>query len=54
MSDKKIAIVASEKPEALEAKASLEAAYATVGVEDADIIIALGGDGLMLQCLHKT
>ena len=54
MPDRKIAIVASEKPEAIKSKASLEATYATVSMEDADIIIALGGDGLMLQCLHKT
>lgn len=54
MPDSKIAIVASQKPEAIAAKATLEASYKTVPTEDADIIIALGGDGLMLQCLHKT
>mgnify|MGYP001031709166 CR=1 FL=1 len=54
MSDRKIAIVASDKPEAQAAKATLEAAYKTVPVEDAQTMIALGGDGLMLQCLHKT
>ncbi len=54
MSDKKIAIVATEQPNALEAKASLEAAYPSVSMDKADIIIPLGGDGLMLQCLHKS
>ena len=54
MQNKKIAIVATEQEEAQSAKKSLEAKYDTVDFEEADIIISIGGDGLMLQCLHKT
>ena len=50
---KKIAFVASPAPEAQEAIASLTARYGAVPTEDADVIVALGGDGLMLQTLHK-
>ena len=31
----------------------LAARYGTVAPEDADVIVALGGDGLMLQTLHR-
>ena len=49
---KKIAFVASQTPEARTAYAELEARYGNAKPEDADVIIALGGDGLMLQTLH--
>ncbi len=49
-----IAIVASDTPSALEAKQELEKRYSTVASENADIIIALGGDGLMLHTLRET
>ena len=51
-SDKKLAFVASQNSEAEAACARLTQHYGGVQVEDADIIIALGGDGLMLQTLH--
>lgn len=51
---KTISITATSAPEAQAAKAELEAKYDTVDFEQADTIVALGGDGLMLQCLHKT
>ena len=48
----KIAILASDAPEALEAAALLRARYGDVPLDEADVIVALGGDGLMLQALH--
>ncbi|MFN3658139.1 MAG: NAD kinase [Pseudolabrys sp.] len=48
-----IAFVASPTPEAREAYGRLEARYGNVAPEQADVIVALGGDGLMLQTLHK-
>jgi NAD+ kinase len=47
-----IAFVASQSPEALEARARLVARYGEVSPADADVVVALGGDGLMLQTLH--
>jgi NAD+ kinase len=49
----RIAFVASDSPEAGEAASSLRRLYGTVPVENADVIVALGGDGLMLQTLHR-
>jgi NAD+ kinase len=48
-----IAFVASQTPEAREALAQLVARYGNADPKDADVIVALGGDGLMLQTLHK-
>src|SRR5919205_1273651 len=49
----KVAFVASPTPEAQEACAALSKAYPHVDPESADVIVALGGDGLMLQTLHR-
>ncbi len=49
----RIALIASQTPEAEAARATLAARYGTVAPQDADVIVALGGDGLMLQTLHK-
>jgi NAD+ kinase len=49
----KVAFVASETPDAQEAAASLARSYGNTSPEDADVIVALGGDGLMLQTLHR-
>lgn len=49
-----IAFVASEAPVAQEAKAALEARYGHFTPEEADVIVALGGDGFMLGTLHAT
>jgi NAD+ kinase len=49
----RIAFVASPTPEAQSALAALVRRYSNVPVEQADVIVALGGDGLMLQTLHK-
>ncbi len=48
----RIAFVASPNPEAHEARRQLIARYGDVAAERADVIVALGGDGLMLQTLH--
>ncbi len=48
-----IAIFASDAPEAAAAAQRLRADYGDVRPEDADVIVALGGDGLMLQMLHQ-
>ena len=49
----RIAFVASESLEAQEALATLAKAYGNHGSEKADVIVAIGGDGLMLQTLHR-
>src|SRR6201997_2299234 len=48
----KIAFVASDTQEAREARAALAKRYGEVPPEKADAIVALGGDGLMLQTMH--
>ena len=49
----RIAFVASPIPEAHEALKRLTAIYGNVAPRTADVIVALGGDGLMLQTLHR-
>jgi NAD+ kinase len=49
----KVAFVASSTPEAQEAEAALRAHYTSVEPDEADVVVALGGDGLMLQTLHR-
>jgi NAD+ kinase len=49
----RIAFVASQTPEAEEARRRLSARYGDHRPDDSDVIVALGGDGLMLQTLHK-
>lgn len=48
----RLAFAASDRPEAQEACERLAARYGDVGVEDAQVIVALGGDGFMLETLH--
>ncbi len=48
-----IAFVASEAPQAQAALAELQALYGKTAPEKADIIVALGGDGFMLETLHR-
>ena len=52
MSSDNVAFVASESPRAQDALVALESLYGRRRPEDAEIIVALGGDGLMLQTLH--
>ena len=49
---RRIAIVAADSPAAQAALQELRARYDTVPPEEADVIVALGGDGSMLQALH--
>jgi len=49
----RIHFVASPIAEAQEALKRLGARYGDVPAEAADVIVALGGDGLMLQTLHR-
>ncbi|PTM42508.1 NAD kinase [Bosea sp. 124] len=48
-----ISFVASETPEAQAALARLTERYGNADTGVADVIVALGGDGLMLQTLHR-
>ncbi|NDV02461.1 NAD kinase [Pseudoroseicyclus sp. CLL3-39] len=52
--DLKIAFVASDAPIAAESRERLAARYGEVATDEADVIVALGGDGFMLQTLHET
>ena len=49
----KIAFLSSGTPEADKAAARLRKAYGEASPEEADVVVALGGDGLMLQTLHR-
>jgi NAD+ kinase len=49
----KIAFVASETQEAVDALRTLSKRYGNVAPDTADVIVALGGDGLMLQTMHR-
>jgi NAD+ kinase len=49
----RIAFVASTSTEAREARERLARRYGDAEPDAADIIVALGGDGLMLQTLHR-
>lgn len=48
-----ISFVASDTPEAQAAQAKLADRYGNADTATADVIVALGGDGLMLQTLHR-
>ncbi|MCC2651630.1 MAG: kinase [Microvirga sp.] len=48
-----IAFVASTTPDAQGALKILQDRYPSAAPEEADVIVALGGDGLMLQSLHR-
>jgi NAD+ kinase len=47
-----IAFVAAQTPEAQEALRRLKHRYGHVAPEEAEVIVALGGDGFMLETLH--
>lgn len=49
----RISFVSSGTPEADAAMNELRARYGEAGFEHADVVVALGGDGLMLQTLHR-
>jgi NAD+ kinase len=49
-----IAFLASDSALSQDAKTRLEGLYGAHPPEEADVIVALGGDGFMLQTLHRT
>ena len=49
---KRLAFVASDRPEAQEARDRLSRRYGEVAPAQAQVIVALGGDGFMLETLH--
>jgi len=52
MKFKRIACLAADSNHARQGFEILNSQYSFVPVENADIIIALGGDGFMLQTMH--
>ena len=50
----RIAFTASERPEAQEALARLAERYGDSPIGEAEVIVALGGDGFMLETLHRN
>ena len=53
-SDLRIAFAASDRPEAAAARDRLVELYGSVDTAAADVIVALGGDGFMLETLHAN
>ena len=49
----RVSFISSGTPEADAALGRLRGLYGDSGVDHAEIVVALGGDGLMLQTLHK-
>jgi len=49
---RKLAFLASDRPEAQEALERLSARYGQLPQDQADVVVALGGDGFMLEVLH--
>ena len=54
MADQKICFVTNNTAAANDAAQRLSARYGRVELEDAEVVVALGGDGLMLQTLHRV
>jgi NAD+ kinase len=50
----RLAFLASDRPEARAARAALASRYGEAAESDADVIVALGGDGFMLETLHRA
>jgi NAD+ kinase len=53
MAAPRLAFLASDRPEAMAARAALAARYGDSGEDDADVLVALGGDGFMLETLRR-
>jgi NAD+ kinase len=49
----RIAVVASKTPEAQSGLADLQRSFGALKPDEAEVIVALGGDGFMLQTLHR-
>ena len=52
-SGRSFAFLASEAPQAQAALAELTQRYGSAPPEEADVIVALGGDGFMLETMHR-
>ena len=50
----KLCFLADERPEAHEARERLVRRYGSVHEADADVLVTLGGDGFMLETLHRN
>lgn len=50
----KLAFTSSNHPRAAEARTELEKRYGTVPVDQAEVLVVLGGDGFMLHTLHEN
>lgn len=50
----RVAFAASDRPEARDALKDLTARYGQVPEDQAQVIVALGGDGFMLETLHRN
>jgi len=50
----RLTFVSSTRPEAIEACEKLAARYGDAGLDGAQVIVALGGDGFMLETVHAT
>ncbi|GIX17676.1 MAG: NAD kinase [Rhodothalassiaceae bacterium] len=51
---RRIAFIASDSPEAARAREALAGRYGDCPLEEAEVVVALGGDGFMLQTLHRS
>ena len=49
----RVAFVASDAEAAQRALVELRREYGTVDAEEAEIVVPLGGDGFMLETLHR-
>ncbi|HUO21405.1 MAG TPA: NAD kinase [Caulobacteraceae bacterium] len=50
----KFAVLADDRPEARQAQARLAERYGAVAEDQAEVLVALGGDGFMLEVLRQT
>ena len=50
---RRVVILAGQSAEAQKARAALVARYGSAGEDEADMVVALGGDGFMLETLHR-
>ena len=53
MTNPSIAFVASDTAQAKAARAALQSQYKHVSPSKADVVVAIGGDGFMLETLHR-
>ncbi len=53
MKFERIAFLASDSPAARKAQRVLTRLYGNASPEESEVVVALGGDGLMLQALHR-